>query len=294
MRAVLGGAGGQLAHDLVPALADASHEVVALTHARIEVADLESVGAALRAARPDLVINTSAYHKVDEVEENPDRAFAVNGVGVHNLALVCSDLDAPLVHLSTDYVFSGSKVRPYVETDPVDPVNVYGVSKAAGEMLLRRLWLKHFIVRGSGLYGLAGSSGKGGNFVETMVRLAREDKAIRVVCDQTLTPTSTKCLAHQIVELIERGEYGTYHATCQGRCTWFDFAERIFEYSGLNARLSPQTTAESGARASRPSFSVLDNAALGALGIDNMPPWQDALKEYIEERRLRCQRGAAP
>jgi len=287
MRAVIIGAGGQLAHDLAPALTDASHEVIGLTHAQIEVADLESVRAALPAERPDIVINTSAYHKVDEVEVNPERAFAVNAVGVRNLALVCCDLDVPLVHLSTDYVFSGSKASPYVEADPVDPLNVYGVSKAAGEMLLRYLWPKHFIVRSSGLYGVAGSSGKGHNFVETMLRLARKGKAIRVVDDQTLTPTSTKCLARQVVALIERGEHGTYHATCQGSCTWFDFASRAFEYSGMDPQLSRQTTVESGARATRPCFSVLDNAALRALGIDSMPSWQDALREYLEEREPR-------
>lgn len=285
MRAVIIGASGQLAHDLAGALASEGHEVAGLTHQQIEVADLESVRAALPAARPDIVINTAACHKVDDVEDNPERAFAVNASGTRNLAIVCRDLDVPLVHLSTDYVFSGSKGTPYVESDGVDPVNVYGVSKAAGEMLLRHVWPKHYIVRSSGLYGVAGSSGKGGNFVETMLRLAREGRSVRVVNDQTLTPTSTRHLARQIAVLIQRGRYGTYHATCQGECSWYGFAARIFEHSGLSPQLSPQTTAESGARATRPSFSVLDNAALRALGIDRMPPWQDALAEYLEERR---------
>jgi len=284
MRVAIIGANGQLAHDLGPALTAAGHEVVGLTHAQVEVADLNSVRGMLSSMKPQMVVNTAAYHKVDEVEDNPERAFAVNATGPRNLALVCRELNAPLVHLSTDYVFSGRKGEPYTEGDPVDPVNVYGVSKAAGEMLVRYLWPRHFIVRSSGLYGLAGSSGKGGNFVETMLRLAREGKAIRVVNDQTLTPTSTKALARQIVALIGTDAYGTYHATCRGECTWHAFAAEIFRASGLSPALSPQTTAESGARAQRPTYSVLTNGALGALGLDQLPVWQDALRGYLSER----------
>jgi len=284
MRVVIIGANGQLAHDLAPALAEAGHEVVGLTHAQVEVADLDSVRSALRAAEPELVINTSAYHKVDEVEDNPTHAFEVNATGPRSLAIACTEAHAVLVHLSTDYVFSGRKRRPYVESDAVDPVNIYGVSKAGGEMILRYLWPRHFIVRSSGLYGLAGSSGKGGNFVETMLRLAREGKSIKVVNDQTLTPTSTRALAGQIVALVGTEAFGTYHATCQGECSWYDFAVEIFRFSGVNADLSAQSTPESGARAKRPAYSVLDNAALKSIRLDLMPGWQDALKEYLGER----------
>ena len=289
MRVVIIGANGQLAQDIGPALKDKAHEVIGLTHAQIEVAELDSVRDALAPARPDVVINTSAYHKVDVVEDEPDRAFAVNATGPRNLALVCRELDAALAHLSTDYVFSGSKGSPYVEEDAVDPVNLYGVSKAAGEMAVRYLWPRHWIVRTSGLYGVAGSSGKGGNFVETMLRLANEGKSIKVVNDQTLTPTSTHSLARQIAALIETGAYGTYHATCQGACTWYDFAAEIFSACGLAPELSAQTTAESGARATRPTWSVLENAALKSLQLDLMPDWQDALRAYLQEREVsRC------
>jgi len=284
MRVVVIGATGQLAHDLMPALAAAGSEVIGARHGDIEVTDLESVRASLVAARPQIVINTAAYHKVDDVEETPARAFAVNAVGPRNLALVCRDLQAPLVHLSTDYVFSGRKGRPYVESDAVDPVNLYGISKVAGEMALRYLWPQHFIVRSSGLYGSAGSSGKGGNFVELMLQLARAGRSIRVVNDQRLTPTSTRALATQIVALIGTEAYGTYHATCQGECTWYDFAAEIFRRSGLNPEVAPQTTAESGARAIRPAYSVLENAHLQGLGMDLMPFWQDALVTYLQER----------
>ena len=281
MRIALIGSNGQLAQDLAPALKESGHEVSGLTHSQIEVAELDSVRSALTPARPDVVINTSAYHKVDEVEENPLKAFAVNAIGPRNLALVCRDLNAVLVHMSTDYVFSGRKGTPYVEDDPVDPVNIYGASKAAGEMIIRYIWPKHFIVRVSGLYGKAGSSGKGGNFVELMLRLAREGKPIKVVNDQTLTPTSTVAAARQIAALIDTDAYGTYHATCQGECTWYEFTAEIFRIAGLKADLSPQTTAQSGAKAMRPMYSVLMNDGLKALGKDLMPIWQEALSVYM-------------
>ena len=284
MRIVLIGANGQLAYDLIPVLQKAGHGVVGLAHAQIEISSLDSVRASLKSSNPQLVINTAAYHRVDEVEENPDRAFAVNSVGMRNLAIVCKELGSSAVYLSTDYVFSGRKKCPYVESDPVDPLNSYGISKAAGEMLLRYLLPRHFIVRTTGLYGVAGSSGKGSNFVESMLRLAKEGRAIRVVSDQTLTPTSTQALAAQIGLLIETEAYGTYHATCQGSCSWFEFAAEIFRLSSLSTELKPQTTAESQSRAVRPSYSVLDNANLRQLGIDRMPSWQEALTIYLRER----------
>ena len=284
MRIAVIGADGQLGQDIVPALKSAGHEVICLVQEQIEVADKMSVDRALQAARPNAVINTAAYHKVDEVEDNPDRAFAVNATGAANVAQACSRLDAVCVFISTDYVFSGSKGTAYVETDAVDPVNVYGVSKAAGEMLVRYLCLRHFIVRLSGLYGVAGSAGKGGNFVETMLRLAREGKAVKVVSDQTLTPTPTVAAAKQIAALLATDAYGTYHATCQGECTWYDFAAEIFKAAGLSPSLAPQTTKESGARAKRPGYSVLENAALKRLGIDVMPDWRDGVRGYVLRR----------
>jgi dTDP-4-dehydrorhamnose reductase len=235
--------------------------------------------------RPQIVINTAAFHKVDVVEGDPARAFAINAIGPRNLALICRELDAVLVQLSTDYVFSGRLQRPHREEDPVDPLNVYGVSKAAGEMLVRYLWPRHHVVRSSGLYGVAGSSGKGGNFVELMLRLAAEARPIRVVDDQVLTPTSTRALAGQLVALVDSGNFGLYHATCQGECSWYQFTQEILRQSGLNASLQPQTTEESGAAAKRPRYSVLENHNLQQIGLDRMPAWQAALSAYLAERR---------
>ena len=283
MRSVVIGASGQLAYDLIPLLASNDHEVAGLTHHDIEVEDLGSVMKALRSAEPEIVINTSAYHRVDDAEDDPMRAFAVNAVGPRNLAVVCREIDTPLLHMSTDYVFSGLQRTPRSESDEVDPVNIYGISKVAGEMSLRYLSPRHYIVRSGGLYGVAGSSGKGGNFVERMLGLAAEGLQIKVVDDQTLTPTSTSALAAQIVALISTERYGTYHATCQGECTWYEFAQEVLRIRGVDAELASQSTTESGAKALRPAYSVLENEGLSSMGLDKMPPWKDALRDYLDE-----------
>lgn len=283
---VLIGCNGQLGQDLVKVWARRfpDDRLVGLTHAEISVEDPASVAGVLPPLKPDLVVNTSAYHRVDLVEETPVPAFAVNATGPLNLARACRELDADLVHFSTDYVFSGKLRRPHVESDPVDPINVYGVSKAAGEMLVAFSHPRHYLIRSCGLYGLAGSAGKGGNFVETMLRKARAGEAIRVVDDQVLTPTSTPVLAEQVAELVEHGEPGLYHATCQGECSWYEFAAEIFRQAGLSPQLSPQSTAHAGSPATRPSYSVLENARLKRLGIDVLPSWQEALAGYLALR----------
>ncbi len=285
------GSNGQLGSDLMRLwpVNPAGPSLRGFTHAEIEISDAASVQAALMPLSPGVVVNTAACHRVDDIEAAPGRAFEVNVLGPRNLAEACRALDAVLVHISTDYVFSGKKGAPYWECDPVDPVNMYGISKAAGEMAIRSLWPRHFIVRTSGLYGAAGPSGKGSNFIELMLRLARSGKPIRVVDDQTLTPTPTASLAPQIALLCGQGHYGTYHATCQGSCSWFDFAAAIFGLAGLTPDLGRQSTRQSGARAARPSFSVLENRNLALLGIDRMPPWRRALEEYLETRRSRAE-----
>ena len=285
MKVLLIGANGQLGSDLVKAIRQAGDELIPLTRRELDVCDLVGVSETISHYLPDIVINTAAFHKVDLCEDEPERAFAVNTFGVRNVALACRNNDAALVHIGTDYVFDGRKTTPYVETDCPNPINVYGTSKLAGEHLLRYLWPKHFIVRTAGLYGVAGPSGKGTNFVELMLRLASERKPIRVVNDQTTTPTPTISLAHQIVILCHSTRYGLYHATAQGQCTWYEFAREIFRQANLQPDLSAQTTAESGARALRPTYSVLENARLKQIGLDQIPEWRVGLADYM---RLRC------
>ncbi len=279
MKVLLIGAGGQLASDLVRVLQ--GHEVIPLRHAELELTDRGQVEAALAAHQPNVVINTAAYHRVDDCEEQLERSFAVNAVGVGYLARACAEREAALLHLSTDYVFDGDKGSPYQETDTPRPRTVYGTSKLAGELLVQQRCRRHFVVRTSGLYGVAGASGKGGNFVNLMLRLADEGKPIRVVADQITTPTATADLAAKLAWLITTEEYGTYHVTNGGSCSWFEFAAAIFELAGLRPDLSPTTTAAFAAKARRPAYSVLAHGHLQQLGADDLRPWRHALADYL-------------
>jgi len=283
MTTVLIGADGQLASELQEAFKD--RKLVPLRHADLELADRARVKDTLHTYRPRLVLNTAAYHRVDECEDNPERAFAVNAIAVRNLAIAAKEIGAIVVHFSTDYVFDGRQRRPYSEVDPPGPLSVYAASKLAGEYFIRAILERHFLIRTCGLYGLAGSREKGGNFVETMLRLAREGREIRVVGDQVLTPTSARELARKVRQLVETGQYGLYHITNNGECSWYQFAQAIFELAGLQPRLLETTSVAYGARAVRPLYSVLENANLGRLGLDDLSPWHEALKAYLEDRR---------
>jgi dTDP-4-dehydrorhamnose reductase len=287
---VLIGANGQLGTDIVKVLEKKSGiHLIKLTHKDMDICDQVDTRRILVSHKPDIVINTAAFHKTDECEDNPEKAFQVNSFAVRNLAMVCRDLDAVLVHLSTDYVFGGDKERktPYTEDERPFPLSAYGVSKVAGEYFVQTLCPKYFVVRSSALFGLAGSIGKGGNFVETMLKLAREEKPIRVVNDQFTSPTFTEDLAMKIVQLIETKNYGLYHITNNGECSWFDFAKTIFELSNLSPDLQPTTTEAFGARANRPRYSVLARKNLASIGLDDMRSWKDAVKDYLEKSRNR-------
>ncbi|MGH7409450.1 MAG: dTDP-4-dehydrorhamnose reductase [Candidatus Methylomirabilis sp.] len=285
MTTLLIGADGQLASELQEAFKD--RHLVPLRHADLELADRARVEDTLHRYRPRLVLNTAAYHRVDECEDFPERAFAVNAVAVRNLAIAAKEIGAVVVHFSTDYVFDGHQRRPYRETDSPGPLSVYAASKLAGEYFVRAILDRYFLIRTCGLYGLAGSREKGGNFVETMLRLAREGREIRVVGDQVLTPTSARELARKARQLVETGQYGLYHITNNGECSWHQFAQAIFGLAGLNPRLSETTSAAYGARANRPTYSVLENAKLRSLGLDDLRDWREALKEYLADREKR-------
>jgi len=282
MTTVLIGADGQLASELQEAFKD--RKLVPLRHADLELADRARVKDTLHTYRPRLVLNTAAYHRVDECEDNPERAFAVNAIAVRNLAIAAKEIGAMVVHFSTDYVFDGRQRRPYREVDPPGPLSVYAASKLAGEYFIRAILERHFLIRTCGLYGLAGSREKGGNFVETMLRLAGEGREIRVVGDQVLTPTSARELARKVRQLVETGQYGLYHITNNGECSWYQFAQAIFELAGLQPRLLETTSVAYGARANRPAYSVLDNAMLRSLGLDDLRDWREALADYLDDR----------
>jgi dTDP-4-dehydrorhamnose reductase len=286
MCTVVLGAPGQLGRDLVPRLGG---EVVPLGRADVDITDSAALRSKLTALRPDVVVNCAAYNFVDKAEPEPPAAFAVNAWAVRDLATICCDLNCTLVHFSTDYVFGldTSRTIPLTEADPPGPVSVYGLSKLAGEYLVRSICPKHLVIRTCGLYGVSGSGGKGGNFVETMLRLAGQGRPLRVVNDQRCTPSFTADVAAATAVLIAIGARGLYHVTNAGDCTWYEFAREIFRAARVRADLTPITSAEFGAPAQRPAYSVLSNEQLGSIGVTAPRPWPEALAAYLNGRPSR-------
>jgi len=279
------GANGQLGTDFCRALHN--FDVIPFTHADIEIADMASVREAMLKHKPAIIINTAAYVRVDDCEDEKEKAFQVNALGARNVAVVAQELGARLVHLSTDYVFGGEvepRTIPYTEFDTPIPLSIYGKSKLAGENLVRHFCLRHFIVRASGLFGVAGSSGKGGNFIETMLRLARERDELKVVNDQIFSPTYTRDLAQKIAQLMATEYYGIFHITSKGACSWYEFTTETLKLAGITTPVVPITSDQYPQKARRPRYSVLDNYHLGLLGMDDMRPWQEALKDYLVAR----------
>jgi len=273
------GCGGQLGSELCRQL---GQQAIGLDLPRFDLTDRDRVLEMLIEIRPRAVINTAAFTQVDKAEQEVELCRAVNAAGVAHLAEACRKLDAVLVQISTDYVFGGDTGHsvPYRETDQPDPQGVYARTKLEGERQAAR-WEKHFIVRTCGLYGRAGPCSSG-NFVATMVRLGSRQKRLRVVSDQHCTPSYVPHVARAIRFLVETHAYGTYHVVNSGETTWYDMAVEIFRQAGLEVAVKPITTAEYGAPAPRPSYSVLDTAKYHALpGSPPMPLWQDALAEYL-------------
>jgi dTDP-4-dehydrorhamnose reductase len=279
---VLVGANGQLGSDLCAELGSEMRNLVALTHHDLELRNHDQVAQTMERLRPGIIVNTAAFHKVEACEEDVEQAFAVNCIAIRNLARVADRLGSYLVHISTDYVFDGESGVPYSEDATPNPINAYGVSKAAGEFFVRNSCRRHLIVRTSGLYGVAGSSGKGGNFIQTMLRLGRRDGVVSVVTDQVLSPTYTLDLARMIWRLVRAEAQGIFHVTNAGSCSWFDFAKLIFKLSELPAEVLPITTDSMGATVKRPRYSVLASTRLGAGGFGSMRPWSQALADYLE------------
>lgn len=283
MRILLLGAGGQLATDLLATLT--GDKIFPFAHEEFDICDPTVVRARVSNLRPDAILNTAAFHRVDECEDEPEQAFRVNSVGVYHMARVAAEVGAVLVHVSTDYVFDGAKGAPYVETDAPNPQSVYALSKRAGELIVQRYCQRYFLVRTSGLYGLANRRGKGTNFVETMLRLAEDGQPIRVVTDQVFSPTSSADLGRALNLLIHTDRFGLYHLTNTGQCTWYEFAQEVFRLSGLSPDLQPTTSEALARKARRPAYSVLDNANYRAAGYSDLRPWQEALADYLKRRK---------
>ncbi|MFL0247313.1 dTDP-4-dehydrorhamnose reductase [Candidatus Clostridium stratigraminis] len=253
-------------------------EVKGIDLEELDIADLNDTRSIVVDFAPNLVINCAAYTNVDGCEANEDAAFKANSIGPRNLAMACEEIEAKLVHISTDYVFSGSGYRPYREYDAANPINVYGKTKLLGERYVQQLCSKYFIVRTSWLYGLSGN-----NFVKTIIKAANANSSLNVVNDQRGNPTNAEDLAYHILKLALTEEYGIYHCTGSGECSWYDFACKIVEYLKLDCTIKPVTTEEYKKGAIRPVFSSLDNMMLRCTIGDEMRPWQEALKMFTNQ-----------
>ncbi|OON99431.1 MAG: dTDP-4-dehydrorhamnose reductase [Epulopiscium sp. Nele67-Bin004] len=282
MKIFITGSNGQLGLELQKQISIHSydHEVVATDVHTLDISKLEQVEKMIEGYKPDVVINCAAYTAVDKCEDDTETAYKVNALGPRNLAIACDKVGAKLIHISTDYVFSGElRNTPWRESDTVAPQSVYGASKLLGEDFVRTFSKRHFILRTAWLYG------EGNNFVRTMLKLASTQTELKVVDDQFGNPTSTKDLATVILNLMHTEYFGTYHATCEGVCSWYDFAKKIFELSGVDITVTKVTSDEFVRPAKRPAYSALDNMMLKCQGLNTFRPWEDALEDYIKEEK---------
>jgi dTDP-4-dehydrorhamnose reductase len=280
MKVLVAGAAGMLAKDLVPCLEKRGHQVLAPPEKDLDITRLDAIRRWTGSGDPDVLINCAAYTKVDQAESEEHLAGVINGLAVQNLCLACQEADVPLVHFSTDYVFDGTKNGPYTIHDHPNPINAYGRTKLMGEQYILWLLKRFYLVRTSWLFGLHGA-----NFIETMLRLALKQAQVSVVNDQKGCPTWTQHLSEAVVSLIESGRFGVYHATNSSPTTWFEYATEIFRMAGTGTRVLPITTDQFPTAAARPKNSVLDSFPLPEVIGREMPPWQDALKQYIELRK---------
>jgi len=280
MKVAVIGANGQLGTDLVEVFGE---EAFPLTHKDLDVTDFESLKI-LKELKPDVIINTAAYVRVDDAEIYPEKAFQVNAIGALNVARVASEIGAVNIYISTDYVFDGTKGESYTEEDAPNPLNVYGLSKYAGEIFTRNYSRKYYIIRVASLYGKAGASGKGGNFVEFMIQKAKNGEEIKVVDDMFMNPTYTKDVAITLKKFLElKPEFGVYHVANEGYCSWYEFTKAIFEILGWEVEVKPIKASELKRLAKRPQFSALKNKKLEELGL-RMRHWKEALRDYLKEK----------
>ena len=288
MRVLLLGPNGQLGHDIrrAHAQAGARFELHPLARGALDVAAAGEVERVLGGLDFDVLVNATAWNLVDRAEDEAAPAFALNAHAVRAMARACAARGARFLHVSTDYVFGGdaARARPLREDDPIAPINVYGASKAMGEALARLACEDVVILRVASLFGTAGAGGKGGNFVETVIRAGREKGALRVVDDQTMSPTASADVARVVLRILAQGcAPGVCHVVNDGPATWFEFACEIVRLAGIEATVTPCTSEEYPTRAARPRYSVLDHTRASA-AFGPMAPWQDALERYLRAR----------
>ncbi|MGA2724367.1 MAG: dTDP-4-dehydrorhamnose reductase [Bryobacteraceae bacterium] len=283
-RAVVFGSAGQLGAELVRELRARGYAAIGWDRDEVDITDAAAVENAIARFDAEVVFNAAAYNQVDVAEEEPQAAFEVNALAVRNIALACRQMDARLVHFSTDYVFDGFAHHPYAEDDPTHPLGAYAVSKLAGELYAQAYLDRVLMVRTSGLFGPRGLATARGNFVELMLRLAGSGQPIRVVEDHVASPTFAPLLAARTIDLADRGAWGLFHIGGGAPISWFQFARTIFEVAGLKPMLLATSEREYRTRARRPKYSALSNAKMERVGLDPMPPVRRALEGYFAER----------
>lgn len=283
-KAIIFGSGGQLGLELKQEFAARGWQVRGFERTRVDISDPAKVEAALAEFDPAVVLNAAAYNQVDVAESEPQGAFQANAMAVRNLALGCRQIDAQLVHFSTDYVFDGTKGSPYVEDDPPHPLGAYAVSKLAGELFAQAYLDRPLVIRTSGVYGPAGLKTNRGNFVELMLRRAQDGQPIRVVEDHVASPTYAPALAARTADLVEGGHTGLFHAGGGEAITWFAWAKLIFAAAGLSPELRATNEREYRTPARRPKYSALSNRKMENLGIAPMPKMEEAIRLYLAAR----------
>ncbi|GGH63984.1 NAD(P)-dependent oxidoreductase [Paenibacillus silvae] len=280
MRVLVTGASGQLGRDVVLLLEKEGHDVLGCDRERLDITDYLQCQEVIATYHPEIVIHCAAYTAVDDAEIEPDRAYRVNTVGTRNVTVASEQVGAKIIYISTDYVFDGMSEIPYQEYDNTNPQSIYGKSKRAGEVLVQSLSSRWFIVRTSWVYGIYGN-----NFVKTMLKLGQQKPKLQVVNDQKGSPTYTVDLAKFLLELIASEKYGIYHASNQGECTWYEFAQAIFEESkvGMYTQLEPCTTEQFPRPALRPRNSVMDHTSIRTNGFSDLRLWREGLKDFLKE-----------
>jgi dTDP-4-dehydrorhamnose reductase len=276
MKVLVTGANGQLGYDVVERLKQLNIEHIGVGRKDFDLTNEEQTKSFILNYKPDVVIHCAAYTAVDKAEEERDLCYAVNVLGTRYIARVCKEIDAKMVYISTDYVFDGEKEEPYEVTDTPNPINYYGLTKYLGEQEVQKNLDKFFIVRTSWVFGKNGN-----NFVKTMLKLGQERKEIKVVCDQVGSPTYTYDLAKFLCDMIQTDNYGIYHATNEGYCSWYEFACEIFKIAGMDdVKVIPIKSEEYPTNAVRPKYSKLSKNELKLKGFSTLPGWKDALKRY--------------
>ena len=279
MKILITGSKGQLGHDLMNELEKRGREYIGVDVEEMDITDADACRRVITEAAPDAVIHCAAYTAVDAAEDNVELCRKINAEGTKNIAEVCRDLDIKMMYISTDYVFNGEGTRPWEPDDHREPLNIYGLTKYEGEVYIERLVKKFFTVRIAWVFGVNGK-----NFIKTMLRLGKERGAVSVVDDQIGSPTYTYDLARLLVDMIQTEEYGRYHATNEGLCSWYEFACEIFRQAGMDeVTVTPVDSSQFPAKAKRPKNSRMDRSKLVEKGFTPLPTWQDALGRYLKE-----------